>query len=179
MSDNSTSIVPQLSDYPDRFSKAVEIVNWLITIDAIKPDKSDCTLSSEDGYAIAPGAKLLTTEPDYLPYGLVTNGLEVVTKRSVFDAGENGLDSFVCPKCNNDILTEEWDFKDFSENGNSLLTCPLCGNASELNYYQIEPAWGFSNLGFTFWNWTDLTDEFIQAFENKLGCKVKVVESHI
>jgi len=179
MSDVSTSIVPLLCDYPDRFAKAQEIIDWLIEIKAIKPIKSDCILSSEPGYAIDIGAKLLTNESEYLPFNLKTNGLEVVTKRSIFDAGENGLDSFVCPKCNEDILYSGLDLQEYSENGTSILTCPLCNRASEINQYRIEPEWGFSNLGFTFWNWSDLTAKFIEDFEKKLQCKVKVVESHI
>ena len=179
MSDNSTTIVPQISDYPDRLIKAKEIIEWLVSIKAIKPNKSQCILSSGAGYPIDTGAMSLSNEPEYLPFDLVTNGLEVVTKRSVFDPGENGLESFICPQCNEDILTEEWDFMDYSENGNSLLTCPLCNHASELNHYLIEPEWGFSDLGFTFWNWPDLKDEFVEEFESRLECKVKIIESHI
>lgn len=179
MSDTSTSIVPNIADYHDRLSKATEIVDWLVSIRAIKPNKSDCVLSSAQGYAIDTGAKALTDEPEYLPFGLITNGLEVVTERTVFHTGENGLDSFVCPQCYEDIASEEWNFSGFSENGNSLLECPLCHNASDINDYEIEPQWGFSNLGFTFWNWADLNDDFVEEFEKRLGCEVKIVESHI
>jgi uncharacterized protein YbaR (Trm112 family) len=179
MSDTSTTIVPVITEYPNRSRKAQEIVNWLIDIQAIKAFKDDCILSSEQGYPIDTGAKALTSTPEYLPYELNTNGLQVITERSVFDAGENGLDSFVCPNCNEDILREDWRFDDYMETGNALLMCPLCKRANDINDYNMEPAWGFSDLGFTFWNWTDLTEDFIKEFEQKLGCKVKVVESHI
>jgi uncharacterized protein YbaR (Trm112 family) len=179
MSDTSTSIVPQISDYPDRFLKATEIVDWLVSLKAVNPIKSDCILSSEPGYPISDGAQLLVNEPKYLPYGMIINGLEIVTKRTVFDAGENGLDGFVCPACNEDILAEEWNLAAFHETGNSLLVCPICKQVNEINDYLIEPAWAFSNLGFTFWNWPGFKDEILEEFEKRLNCKVKVVESHL
>jgi hypothetical protein len=179
MSDISTSIVPELTSYPNRQETAQQIVEWLVSIKAIKAVKTDCILSSEDGYPIDSGAEALTNETDYLPFDLAVNGLEVITIPTVFDAGENGLDSVVCPQCNEDIMAEQWSLKEYVETGNSLLQCPLCKQSSDLNQYVFEPTWGFSNLGFTFWNWAELTDEFIEAFEQRLGCKVKVVESHI
>ncbi len=34
MSDNSTSIVPKLTNYPDRMVKAQSIVDWLVSVEA-------------------------------------------------------------------------------------------------------------------------------------------------
>lgn len=179
MSDNNTSIVPKLTNYPDRLTKANIIIDWLVSREAIKPIKTGCVLSEDLGYPIGEGAKSLVNEPQYLPYNLLTCGLAVITKNCVFDAGENGIDSFVCPNCAGDILSEPWDLNDFYENGNPDLICPLCNQLADLNNYQIEPAWGFSNLGFTFWNWPPLKDSFIAEFEQRLGCEVKVVEGRI
>ena len=179
MSDTSTSIVPIITNYPDRERKAKEIVEWLIGIRAIKPDKTDCILSSATGYPINSGAKQLTPDIDNLPFFLKTNGLDLITERTVFHTGGNGIDSFVCPNCNEDILSEDWDFNKFHEDGNPMMICPLCKKESDLNNYFIEPAFGFSNLGFTFWNWPELNDSFIKEFERRLDCQVKVVWSHI
>jgi hypothetical protein len=178
MSDTSTTIVPVITDYQNRFEKAQHIVEWLINIQAISPVKTNCILSSDTGYPIAEGAKSLTHNPEYLPFNLLTNGLEVITERTVFDAGENGLDSFICPNCKQDIVAEDWNFDDYFKTGNVSLICPLCSHSSDVNRFSIEPTWGFSNLGFTFWNWSDLKEDFIEEFENRLHCKVKVIESH-
>ncbi|TWJ04594.1 hypothetical protein JN11_00306 [Mucilaginibacter frigoritolerans] len=179
MSDSSTSIVPNITHFLDREVKAKQIIEWLVSIKAVKPVKTDCILSSELGYPIDKGASNLVDEPEYLPFSLRCNGLEVVTDREVFHTGQNGLDSFICPKCNENIISNEWDLNDYYETGNSLLLCPLCNNASDLNDYLIEPTWGFSNLGFTFWNWPPLKDEVVQEFEKILSCKVKIINSHI
>lgn len=179
MSDTSTTIVPELLNYPDRYKKAQSIVEWLVAIQAINPVKTNCVLSTDSGYPIAKGAKSLTHNPEYLPFNLLTNGLDVITERTVFDAGENGLDSFICPNCKQDIVAEDWNFDDYFQTGNGSLICPLCNQPSDINRFIIEPGWGFSNLGFTFWNWSNLKEDFIEEFENKLQCKVKVIESRI
>ena len=80
MSDNSISIVPRQSSYSDKEIKAKEILDWLISLDIVKPTLSDCVLSSNNGYAISDGAKLTTAEPEYLPFELGSNGLEIITE---------------------------------------------------------------------------------------------------
>jgi hypothetical protein len=180
MSDFSTTIVPVISDYPNRKAKAKEIIEWLISIKAIKPELSDCTLSPEKGYPINDGAKFLVNESGYLPFDMRTNGLAVVTQRTIFNAMENGLDHFVCINCGQDVLTEACEFFNvYYETGNSNFECPACSIKNELNHYDSKPAWAFSNLGFEFYNWVSLTDNFIKDFEKHLSCKVKIVEAHI
>ena len=179
MSDNSTSIVPKLTQYPDRLIKAKTIVDWLIGIGAVESVKTDCILGKGLGYPIGKNAKAVVDEPGDLPYGLIVCGLEVITENTVFHAGANGLDSFVCPNCGDDILEAGWDLNDFHEQGIPSLTCPLCNQVADLNDYAIEPTWGFSNLGFTFWNWPELKDSVIAEFEERLGCEVKIVDCHI
>ena len=79
MSDHSISIVPKLSIYPDKEKKAKEILDWLISLDIVKPTLSNCVLSSDTGYAISNGARNVTKEPDNLPFDLITNGLDIIT----------------------------------------------------------------------------------------------------
>ena len=180
MSDSGRSIVPSISNYPDREQMALSITGWLVNIRVIKSEKTDCILSSEFGYPIDTGAREITDEAEYLPFNLTTNGLEVITDRTIFHTGQNGIDTFVCPLCNEDMLSDGLEFLgEYYEDGNSVLTCSFCKQESDLNDYVIEPAWGFSNIGFTFWNWPDFKEEFIKEFEERLGCKVKVVFTHI
>jgi len=179
MSDNSISIVPQVSAYPDRQLKAQEIVDWLITERIVEPSASRCLLSSDLGYSIAKGAKSTAIYPDSLPFGLAVNGLEIVTERQVFDAGSNGIDKIICPKCAQNIVSDNWDLDSWSNNETDELTCTKCGLRSDIHQFHFEPARGFSNLGFRFWNWPGLTPAFIKEFEQKLGCRVRVVHQHI
>jgi hypothetical protein len=99
MSDHSITIVPRLSNFPDNIVKANEILDWLISQDIVKPSLSDCVLSSNKGYAISEGAKSVTNLPDELPFDRGVNGLEIITKRQVFDTGESGMYECICPNC--------------------------------------------------------------------------------
>lgn len=179
MSDISLSIVPYEIVFQDRVQKAQQVVDWLISLNIIKPDKTDCILSKESGYPIDSKAVDITDDPNDLPYSLKTNGLQVITERTVFDAGEYGLDSFICPQCGEDIISLEWTLEDYHTHGDTVMSCPACHKDNSLNDYIIEPTWAFSNLGFTFWNWPSLKQEVIEDFERLLGCKVKVVECRI
>jgi hypothetical protein len=110
MSDNSISIVCKKSTYPHNKGKAAEILEWLVSCNIVKPSLSDCVLSSKNGYAVSDGAKAAVNEPDYLRYGLAINGLDIVTDRTIFDTGGNGIDELICPNCKSDISKEDWDF---------------------------------------------------------------------
>ena len=180
MSSHCLSIVPKRSYYPNNELKAKEILNWLISEDIVESMPSDCVLGSEVGYALSEGARKATPFPDFLPFSLNTNGLEIVLKRSVFDTGQNGMEKCICPNCKENIALESWEFFNewFNEVSNNL-RCPLCKLAADIHQYSFTPEWGFSNLGFRFWNWPEFTEEFIKTFRKKLECEVSIIDTHI
>jgi hypothetical protein len=176
MSDHSISIVPRRSTYSDKENKAKEILEWLVSLDIVKPTLSDCVLGSKNGYAISNGARLVTTDPASLPFHLITNGLEIITDRQVFHTGENGIEELICPDCKQDISSEDWDFlSEWGNNKSNNITCPLCGVATDIHDFSFTPQWGFSDFGLTFWNWAELKDDFINNFKQRLDCNVTVV----
>jgi hypothetical protein len=180
MSDHSISIVPRQSAYPDKELRVKEILEWLVSLDIVKPTLSDCILSSNNGYAISNGAKLVSTEPEYLPFDLGANGLEIITERQVFHTGQNGLEELICPSCQQDIANEDWEFlSEWGDNVSNNLTCPLCNVATDIHKFKFSPEWGFSDLGFTFWNWSSLSDNFLNNFKQKLGCDINLVRTWI
>ena len=176
MSDHSISILPRLSTYPDKEDKAREILNWLINLDIVKSTPSDCVLGSTQGYALSEGARAISTEPDLLPFTLLTNGLDIVTERQIFHTGQNGLEELLCPKCGQNIAAEDWDFfEEWATNKSNNLTCPRCNNPTDIHQFKFTPEWGFSDLGFTFWNWSSLSDSFIADFISRLQCEINLV----
>ena len=180
MSDHSISIVPRLSVYPDNERKAKEILEWLVSLDIVKSTPSDCILSSNFGYAISDGAGLITSEPVSLQNHLEVNGLELITERQVFHTGQNGMDELICPSCKQNIAGEDWDFiNEWSESKSNNLICPLCNIGKDIHQFTFSPEWGFSDLGFTFWNWPGLTDDFINDFQERLGCDINLVYTWI
>ena len=180
MSDHSISIVPRQSAYPDKEIKAKEILGWLVSLDIVKPTLSDCVLSSNDGYPISEGAKKISSEPDLLPFGVWTSGLEIINERQVFHTGQNGMDELICPSCKQDIANEDWGFlSEWGDNKSNNLTCPLCNASTDIHQFNFTPNWGFSDLGFTFWNWSQFTDKFLEDFKQKLNCDIDLVYTWI
>jgi hypothetical protein len=180
MSDNSISIVPKKSNYPDNLNKAKEILDWLVSLDIVKSSTSDCVLGQQEGHAISDGARSVTANPEDLPFDLITNGLAINTSRQVFDTGQNEIETLVCPACKQDIVSADWGFiGEWAEENNDFITCPSCKTKSDIQKFSFQPEWGFSNLGFTFWNWPGLTDNFISAFKEKLDAEVAIVYQHI
>jgi hypothetical protein len=180
MSDSSISIVPKRSTYPQNETKAKEILDWLVSLDIIKPTPSDCILSEKSGYAISEGAREVVDDIETLPFHSTVNGLEIITERRVFDTGENGMEKLICPNCKQDISGEEWSFfEEWDEGKSDNITCPLCNVANDIHQFDFEPEWGFSDLGFRFWNWPPLNQSIINKFTQKLDCDVVVVFQHI
>lgn len=180
MSDYSISIVPRQLSYPDNKIKAKEILDWLISLDIVKPTLSDCILSSDNGYAISDGARRVASMPDEIRFDRITNGLEIITNRNVFNNGVYDIDECICPNCKKNIVLEDWgSSNDWYEQKSDSITCPLCNVATDIPQFKFSPELGFSDLGFTFWNWPELTDEFIEEFRQKLGCDILLLLTYI
>ena len=174
MGDCSISIVPTKSRYPNKEVKAEEVLQWLISLDIVHREASDCTLG-DYGYEVSKGARKIVTHPDLLPFRLISNGLAIITERTVFDTGQNEIEQVQCPICKQNIPTEGLNFASEWFEGNDEITCSLCQVKSEINSYKFDPQWGFSDLGFTFWNWPPFTDKFLSEFRDKLRCDLAIV----
>lgn len=59
---------------------------------------------------------------------------------------------------------------DLQTNGLEIITEDFDFDLCEMFPEPVE-----SDLGFIFWNWMDFTEDFIEAFEEKLGCEVRVL----
>ena len=176
MSDQSISIVPRQSFYLNNKNKAKEILYWLVSLDIVKPILTNCILGLGTGYAISKGAKDVVKDSSKLPYKFIANGLELVTSSQVFDTGQYDIVDLVCPNCNEHVSGEVLSFiENWYENLCIDPICPFCFLAADINKYTFIPRWGFSDLGFKFWNWPDFTDQFTIELEHKLHCEVSVV----
>ena len=179
MSDNSITIASKQSICPNNKQKAADILNWLVSINVVNSSLSDCCLGSEVGYAISGAATEVTNNSEYLPFNLNINGLSITTDRQVFDTGVNGIEEIICPNCQKDILEEEWSLDNWNNEVSNNMTCQLCHSDAEINTFKFTPEWGFTNLGFTFWNWPAFKDEFIQELKQKIGTDIVLVYQHI
>ncbi|MCL2119109.1 MAG: hypothetical protein FWH27_11855 [Planctomycetaceae bacterium] len=190
MSDHSISFIPVQPRFQgDRYAKAEEIVKWLVDQKAIEPTLSDCVFG-DGGYRLLPGlAQFLEHGDRYFCPDLLMLGLEIITKKAVFHTGGNGLETVTCPvcqACENDPCDMQKDspFLDlvgmWFDSESELVTCPYCQKEISITDFVFEPAWGFSDLGFSFWNCHDqFRDDFVKEFERRLGCLIRLVYTHL
>lgn len=179
MSDFTLTLVPAVADSPAPQQQAAAVLHWLIATQVVSPVATDCTLGPQLGYPPATGAAAVNTLPHLLPFDLAINGLEILIGRQVFDSGRLELTLVRCPTCQANIVHEEWDVGPWANQESDLLTCPQCGSAAAIRAYTFEPAWGFSNLGFRFWNWPPFTAQFLEQVSRIIGQPLTVVQQRI
>lgn len=199
MSDTCISIVPKTSNYPNKKEKAQEVLNWLIAEDIINPKPTDCILSKTKlGYAISEGARRVTDSSvrvslkldekgnlvqvpmiDYIPIDMRTNGLEIITERKIFIADEGYVETIKCPACKSNLDIDYLDFSKWQNSISDYLTCPQCKKVVDVNQFIFNPEWGFSDLGFKFWNWPPFRENFIHDFKKILKCDIRVINERI
>ena len=180
MGDWFQSIVDPETTEADAPAAADRVLRWLIDEQIVVGDRTDCTLG-DGGYA--PGRAYVKATGSSDPYLLATrtNGLEVVSTRTVFYSGGLGYElKIVCLSCGGRFEPPEGPWGDavgewYHRRGAGMLACPGCGAARPVTEWPHEPAFGFGNVGFTFWNWPNLTGEFVAAVGRQLRHRVFVV----
>lgn len=110
-------------------------------------------------------------------------GLEVLKKRTVFDAGENGLDGFRCPSCGAEHLSSDLPWSNavgawFKEEPDDGMLCPSCQDKPRIAHWTfLECDWALGNLGFGFHNWT-IKHELASEIGQVLKHRFKLVHQH-
>jgi hypothetical protein len=65
-----------------------------------------------------------------------------------------------------------------NKQGAGDLLCTLCQSSTSIVFWQFDPAWGFGELGFEFYEWF-LREDFVKELSQMLGHRVVWVRSHI
>ncbi|HEY8330107.1 MAG TPA: sugar ABC transporter ATPase [Pseudomonas sp.] len=180
MADQQLIIVPQLSSVPAHEAKARQLLNWLVKREIVEALPTTCGRGGNGmAYAIAPGARRVVEHPQLLPFGQPHNGLEIVTQRCIYTPTRDFLEEAGCPHCRQEIgeplfaSLDEW-WPGYTDN----FTCPECGFEDDINGFLFLQPCGFSNLGFIFNGWAEagLRQDFLAAFAERLGFKIRVVQ---
>ena len=154
---------------------AAELMAWLIDRNIVVAEPTDCVLAG-DGYAPGRNYAAAVIQPDPHLYDLRTNGLSVITGRTVFYS--MGVEQVVCPYCEARVVDrrDEDSWHRFAESidawysGESgVRVCEQCARSVGLNEWQWTPPWGFGYLGFQFWNWPPLASGFVAEVSSRLG----------
>ncbi len=158
------------------------IHQWLVDEGIVSSDATDCVPGSDIGYPPGPNYQKATGESDDHLLKLATNGLDVITKRSVFHSGQGGFE-LICSACSDRFeapnvwgdAVSQW----YENKGPGIMACPHCGGRQPINEWKHDPPWGFANLGFEFWNWPPLSDDFVQTIGERLGHRVVLVSGKL
>jgi len=173
MSIYTISIVPkQLVYHGDRFAKSKEIVQWLIDENVI--DSAVRADSAWGEYQYRSGILKYCQPSPWCHPNRGGYGMSVITEKTVFD--RLGFDKATCSHCG--FSMNEYVFYkivgSWWENAGEV-PCPGCAKGLSIMDVIVEPAWGFSDLGFTFWEAPDFTQEFYAKFEKRLESKLWIV----
>jgi len=157
-------------------------------------EKTDCVLGSDSGHPPGPKASWAVEEPDD-----ICDGVAVVTKKTVFQAGENGPPHFLCPGCNTQLIDKYFNPSDDtpgkafmvawlncagkwwkSESDEATeVACPECGHSERFDQWPCENPWAFGHCGLTFWNWPPLKTELMDRLQHVTGERAVRVWGHI
>lgn len=166
------------------------IVRWLASTGVIMDDATDCVLGTDPGYPPGPNFREVTNRPNEDFLSLWINGVEATAQRRVFHPGQGELGMVACSQCDRTVhlsdpatgaATDHWGpFGDaldtWYSGGSSLVRCPHCERTVEFNDWRwvdgMPFALGF--LGLTFWNWPELSAQFVRQVADRLGHRVVV-----
>jgi len=191
MGDYFQTIVDREVSTAEAQTLASTIRDWLITEQIVEGTPTDCILGSDGGYAPGSHFEEVLAQPDINTRRLRTNGLEIDVGRTVFHAGQFGLE-LICPQCGARSdrkslgigsemhalwgkAVDEWYF----DRGPGILACARCGQAISVVDWCYDPPWGFGNLGFTFWNWPSIKESFVTEMSRRLGHRSVLVRGKI
>src|SRR5205807_10221013 len=142
---------------------ADRVLRWLIDEQIVVGNRTGCILG-DSGYAPAAEYMKATGSPDEYLLATRTNGVEVVSTRTVFHNGGVGFE-IVCSSCGGrfDPPTGLWGHavgEWYDRSGPGMLACPGCGAKRQITEWCHDPLLGFGNAGFTCWNCPKLTDAY-------------------
>ena len=150
------------------------VLAWLVDCGIVE---AACRGDSHLGEGHAPGARyaMAVVEPDQDLHRMWSNGLYVITGRTVFYS--DGVDAIACPDCATAVAwgqlsdaIDEWYAGAAGARG-----CGGCGRVLGLNDWRWQPPWGFGYLGFEFWSWPPLAPGFIAEVGRRLGHRTVLV----
>lgn len=181
MSDSFITVVPELVSLDKAKVLGKLVLDNLVKNRIVEKIKTDCILGGT-GHAPSTGYQLALAEKHERKLFPAINGLEVITERSIFENGGNGLDALVCPLCDvNNIKTNwheaigEW----YNNTGNGLHYCSNCKSKVPIVSYHFVPTWAFGALGFKFWNWPTLNEEFVNDIGLITQRAIRVVNGRV
>ncbi|MFF1675052.1 hypothetical protein ACFVYG_03255 [Streptomyces sp. NPDC058256] len=187
MGDYNQTIVDPDATAEDAEALAERVVAWLIAEEIVLAERT-YHMYDKPVYTPGPRWSQVTNERHLL----ASDGLAVVTGRTVFFGALGSDGSPICPRCTEVIATERWTRSEgvlgpfpsamdtWHKTGAAEVRCPACGHPAPLPEWAWEHnCFAFAYLGFEFWNGPRLRSEFISELGRVLGHRTRVVEGKI
>ncbi len=201
MSDNYITITTS-REVSEPIELKNKVIEFLQSKEYVERELSDCVLNMKNkGYR--PGKNHVSAigyDEDLLSLNVC--GLEFKTQREVMNAGAfTAMTKMECPNCNKnrfegitpqdfftDNCTKEQlelfhsvfpQFDSWTNGYEAKLKCPHCLTESKIENYKTDNSISFSNFGLTFWNWSDLTNEFIEELKTVIRTDIIRINGHI
>lgn len=183
MSDNVQWVVDLDASPEEAQEFAAKVKDWLLA-QGIVSNTICAKRSYRDSELLLPGPSATGWRVDGDGDFPSMHGLDIVTERTVFHTGDNGIQALRCPRCAQDHdpadvpwseSVEAW----FTAEGSDTLRCPACDCESSIVDWQfLELNWGFGNLAFGFWNWP-ITEKLAEEIGAVLKHRCRLVHEHI
>lgn len=191
MSDSYCAIAfPHLALKDVSTARAI-IINHLIDHEIINSELSYCVLSEkEQGYG--PGKQFIKAtiyeeeqldciNGSYASFstGLAVNGLQVLTDhKTVANASGDWL-GVNCPSCGKrhsysggvSSAIEEW----LAKTSAGEWTCEHCQFSAPIVYWDFQNDMVLGNLILKFWNWLEISPDFVEDLSELIGSKAKII----
>jgi hypothetical protein len=186
MGDSFQTIVDRDIPAAEAEPVASAVLQWLVERGYVERGQRDCILG-KGGMGHPPGPNYraiveLSKRHRDNTLKLRTNGLSIIRGRTVFDAGQGGLE-LVCRQCGSRIEgNNSWSkaIREWHEGkGGFLFSCPECGHVEPVSEWRYDPPWGFGDLGFQFWNWPPLKESFVNEMSARLGHRTVLVQGKL
>ncbi|MEU9226017.1 hypothetical protein AB0D40_16790 [Streptomyces massasporeus] len=170
MGDRFQTIVDLDAGTADAAALAHRVVEWLVAEGVVLADRTNCVLGQPLGHPPGPRwERAVTDDWDHEPW----DGLAVHTGRTAFTSGADMPGAAVCPHCRSGTALDDDVWPRFStatqrwyETGNASVPCPACAATVAVpDWDWDESPLAFGHLGFEFWNWPDLAEDFRTRLE--------------
>lgn len=142
------------------------------------------TIDSKNHIVLKPGILAPQSVKNNIFYGqdLVWNQVEILTGQQIFHENEDAKFFITCTVCNNQVdgfQTRVTDLlSQFIQNGFADYECLDCHHTQSLQLCNTKGfAAGF--LGVEFWNWGNLSPDFINQISLHMKSEVTYIESRI
>jgi hypothetical protein len=144
---------------------ARRVLDWLAAEGVVLAERIKCVPGQPLGHPPGPHwERAVTDDWDFEPW----DGLAVHTRRTGFTSGADMPGAAVCPHCASATpLDDETGPRFFTamqtwhDKGSASVDCPACAATVAVpDWSWDEATLAFGHLGFEFWNWPDLTEDF-------------------